>query len=186
MGRDSGSLQCGLWTSRAFGWENREHRVSCLPQWLVFYLPSTLKCCNVTFLCARSQRDKILMFVAFSPVPFVINSIYFWCSLIYLLARTSAMFFIASSINDESRKPLKILRTIPSEGWFSEAQRFSHQVQSECIAMSGKKFFFITRGIIISIAGTIVTYELVLLQFNGNAIVSDMFHPCPVPPIEGQ
>lgn len=45
--------------------------------------------------------------------------------------------------------------------------------------MSGKKFFFITRGIIISIAGTIVTYELVLLQFDADQIVSGMWDPCP-------
>lgn len=85
------------------------------------------------------------------------------------------MFFITSSIHDESKKPLKILRTIPNEGWFNETNRFSQQVQSDCIAMTGKKFFYITRGIIITIAGTIVTYELVLLQFNANEIVSPLF-----------
>lgn len=70
------------------------------------------------------------------------------------------MFFIASTINDESGKPLKVLRTIPTNGWFPETQRLSQQIQSESIAMSGKKFFYITRGIIISIAGTVITYEL--------------------------
>lgn len=88
------------------------------------------------------------------------------------------MFFIASSIHDESRKPLKILRTIPSDSWFPETERFSQQIQNGCIALSGKKFFFLTRGIIISIAGTIVTYELVLLQFDADKIVSDLFNPC--------
>lgn len=91
------------------------------------------------------------------------------------------MFFIASSIHEESKKPLKVLRSIPTEGWFTETQRFSQQIQNDCIAMSGKKFFYITRRIIISIAGTIVTYELVLLQFDGDKIVSGMFDPCPKP-----
>lgn len=91
------------------------------------------------------------------------------------------MFFVASSIHDKAKKPLKILRSIPTDGWFMETQRFSQQVQSDCIALSGKKFFFITRGIIITIAGTIVTYELVLLQFDGDKIVSGMFDPCPKP-----
>lgn len=109
------------------------------------------------------------------------NSVYYWYSLIFLIARTSAVFFIASSIHDESKKPLKILRTIPNDGWFGETQRFSKQVQDDCIALSGKKFFFISRGIIISIAGTIVTYELVLLQFDTEKIESYMFNPCPPP-----
>jgi gustatory receptor len=98
-----------------------------------------------------------------------------------LIARTSALFFIASSIHDESRKPLKTLRTIPNEGFFPETQRFSQQLQNDCVALSGKKFFFITRGIIISIAGTVLTYELVLLQFGGDEIISDLFNPCPQP-----
>lgn len=70
------------------------------------------------------------------------------------------MFFIASTINDESVKPLKVLRTIPAEGWLPETQRLSQQIQSESVSMTGKKFFDITRGIIISIAGTVITYEL--------------------------
>lgn len=115
----------------------------------------------------------------FRPLPFAINAVYFWISLFFLIARTFAMFFIASSINDESRKPLKILRSIPNDGWFNGTERFSQQVRNGCTALSGNKFFFITRGIIITIAATIVTYELVLLQFNTNEIKSDLFDPCP-------
>lgn len=88
------------------------------------------------------------------------------------------MFFIASSIHDESKRPLKVLRTIPNDGWFSETQRFSQQIQNNCIALSGKKFFFITRDIIITIAGTIVTYELVLLQFDADKINSIVLDKC--------
>lgn len=112
--------------------------------------------------------------------PFAVNVFYFWYSLIFLIARTSTLFFIASSIHDESKLPLKVLRTIPNEGWFNETQRFSQQVQNDCVALSGKKFFFITRGIIITIAGTIVTYELVLLQFDADKIVPGMRNPCPI------
>lgn len=72
-----------------------------------------------------------------------------------------------------------MLRTIPNQGWFDETQRLSNQIQNDCIALSGKKFFVITRGIIITIAGTIVTYELVLLQFGADEITSVMFNPCP-------
>ena len=113
-----------------------------------------------------------------SRLPFVINFVYFWYSLIFLIARIYVMIFIASSVHEESRKPLKFLREITSEGWCHETERFFQLFQKSCIAMSGKKFFHITRGIIITIAGSIITYELVLLQFGADKIESDMFDPC--------
>lgn len=89
------------------------------------------------------------------------------------------MLLMASSIHDESKKPLKFLRKVPSEGWLVETQRLSQQIQNNHIALTGKKFFSVTRGIIITIAGTILTYELVLLQFGAAEIISNMFNPCP-------
>jgi gustatory receptor len=89
------------------------------------------------------------------------------------------MLLITSSVHEESKKPLKVLRHVPNEGWFRETQRFSLQVQTNCFAMTGKKFFSITRGIIITIAGTILTYELVLLQFDADKIITGLFKTCP-------
>lgn len=95
------------------------------------------------------------------PLPFFINALYFWWSLAFLVAKTTVTLLIASKINEESQKPIKLLRTIPTEGWFDSTQRFAYQLQNQCVALSGKKYFLITRGIIMSIAGTVVTYELV-------------------------
>ncbi|KAL7039352.1 hypothetical protein ACKWTF_009883 [Chironomus riparius] len=113
-----------------------------------------------------------------TPLPFLVNKIYFWYSTVFLICRTSAMFLISASINEESIKPLSVFRTIPSNGWTQEVQRFCNQIQNNGVALSGKNFFFLTRSIVISIAGTILTYELVLLQFDGEKIVSIMFDPC--------
>ncbi|CAO1403359.1 unnamed protein product [Diamesa serratosioi] len=113
-----------------------------------------------------------------TPRPFPINTFYFFYSLIFLIGRSSTLFLMAASINDESKRPIKVLRTIPPEGWHSETERFCHQVQTEKIALSGRKFFHLTRNIIISIAGTIITYELVLLQFDIDKIKPGMFEPC--------
>jgi gustatory receptor len=66
------------------------------------------------------------------------------------------MFILSASINDESIKSLSVLRSIPSDGWFPETERISNQIQQNGVALSGKKFFFLTRGIIVTIAGTIV------------------------------
>ena len=61
---------------------------------------------------------------------------------------------------------------------YLQTERFNHQVHTEKIALSGRKFFHLTRTILITIVGTIVTYELVLLQMNAEEIEPGMFHPC--------
>lgn len=88
------------------------------------------------------------------------------------------MLIITSAVHEESKKPLKMLRHVPNDGWSDETQRFSLQVQTNCFAMTGKKFFTITRGIIITICGTILTYELVMLQFDADKIITGLFNPC--------
>ena len=58
---------------------------------------------------------------------------------------------------------------------YLQTERFNHQVHTEKIALSGRKFFHLTRTILITIVGTIVTYELVLLQQNETNIHNLMF-----------
>ena len=134
------------------------------------YIPST----DSIFYCYIS-----FCFIFNSPMPFLENKIYFWYSLWFLTVRMVGMLLFASSIYDESKKPLTILHSIPKEGWFPETQRLCEQIYRCKVALSGRSFFYLTRRIVITIAGTILTYELVLLSFDGNKILSDMFNPCP-------
>jgi len=94
--------------------------------------------------------------INFRPLPFLANKIYFWYSTVFLICRTSAMFLTSATINDESIKPLAVFRAIPSDGWTQEVKRFCNQIQNNGVALSGKNFFFLTRSILISIAGTIM------------------------------
>lgn len=100
------------------------------------------------------------------------------------MGRILMMTLFAADINEESRKPAKILRSIPSSGFCSEvsmrrksikqklffiliqANRFLEEVTHSKICLTGMKFFSLTRSLIISVAGTIVTYEIVLIQFQ--------------------
>lgn len=78
-----------------------------------------------------------------------------------------------------------------------QTDRLHDYVLQGNVAFSGMKFFSITRSFIISvigkkkfseknqfeksfsiIAGTILTYELVLLQYDAENIDLTMFHPC--------
>ncbi|KAL0849843.1 hypothetical protein ABMA28_011781 [Loxostege sticticalis] len=95
------------------------------------------------------------------------NLIYFTFSLIFVLVRYLAVSLAAASIHTASQKPAAALYMIPSTAYCSEVQRFIEQVHGSCVALTGLKFFYVTKGLVLSVAGTIVTYELVLLQFNG-------------------
>lgn len=80
--------------------------------------------------------------------------------------RTFAVSLLTACINDESEKPIKFLRLIPSHLWNDEANRFFREILSKPVALSGMEFFYVTRKLILSVVGTIITYELVLMQFN--------------------
>lgn len=58
-----------------------------------------------------------------------------------------------------------------------QIKRFVEEVSNDTIALSGMKFFFLTRKLVLSVAGTIITYELVLIQFHQDDDISD-YDPC--------
>ncbi|KAG5891346.1 hypothetical protein JTB14_034412 [Gonioctena quinquepunctata] len=69
-------------------------------------------------------------------------------------------------INEESVEPANILNCVPSSSYNIEIKRLLIQINFDNVALTGCKMFKVTRGIILSIAGAVVTYELVLIQFN--------------------
>lgn len=47
-----------------------------------------------------------------------------------------------------------------------QVKRFCEEVTTDTVALSGMQFFYLTRKLVLSVVGTIVTYELVLIQFR--------------------
>ena len=86
------------------------------------------------------------------------------------------MSLYAADVNDESKRPALVLRTIPRQSWCLEAKRFSEEVASDTMALSGMKFFNLTRKMVLSVTGTIITYELVLIQYLNDDITDA--NPC--------
>lgn len=94
------------------------------------------------------------------------------------------MLYVTSSIYEASLKPLELLRDFATSSWNLDLQRLLDHASLKSIAFSGKRFFFITRPLILAVrllialktcnlnsnrnlfqmAGTIITYELVLLD----------------------
>ncbi|XP_041449816.1 gustatory receptor for sugar taste 64e isoform X2 [Drosophila obscura] len=105
------------------------------------------------------------------------NNLYFICGKILKSMQTKpSVSHTISSINDESKRPLRIFRLVPREYWCDELKRFSEEVHMDTVALTGMKFFRLTRGVVISVAGTIVTYELILLQFNKEETTAFICH----------
>lgn len=100
------------------------------------------------------------------PMPSFAHAIYFWFSLIFLVGRTLTLCLYAAQIYDQSKLPTQVLRAVPNDSWCLDIQRFSEEVLHHTAALSGMRFFFLTRRLILSVAGTIATYELVLIQFH--------------------
>lgn len=94
------------------------------------------------------------------------------------------MTLSAADINEESHKLAEILRSIPPSGFGDEvslqkhfsykkfiliqiqAKRFLEEVTHTKVGLTGMGFFYLTRSLIMSVAGTIATYEIVLIQFQ--------------------
>ncbi|XP_026726620.1 uncharacterized protein LOC113493038 [Trichoplusia ni] len=92
--------------------------------------------------------------------------IYLTYSLVFLCGRFVVLSLATSEVNTASLEPSTVLYGIPSSAYSKEVERFLHQVNGDFVGLTGLRFFNITREVILSVASTIVTYELVLLQFS--------------------
>jgi len=86
-----------------------------------------------------------------SKLRWPINYIYFWYSLLYLIARTAFVFLTAADINEESKRGLGVLRRVSSRSWCVEVERLIFQMTTQTVALSGKKFYFLTRRLLFGV-----------------------------------
>ncbi|XP_055640253.1 gustatory receptor for sugar taste 64a-like [Toxorhynchites rutilus septentrionalis] len=93
-----------------------------------------------------------------------LSTLYYRLSLVFLIFRALLMLLTSSHIFVASQKPLGILRAVPMSSWTTNVQRFTHEILNIQNALSGHKFFFLKRQIILAMAGTLLTYELVMLS----------------------
>lgn len=74
-------------------------------------------------------------------------------SLFFILARTLMTLFCAAAVHDASRRPVAVLRNVPACAWSVEVQRFASLCATgDVVALSGKRFFFVTRGLILAVS----------------------------------
>ncbi|KAF2896732.1 hypothetical protein ILUMI_09439 [Ignelater luminosus] len=98
-----------------------------------------------------------------------VSRVYFLYSFAFLLLRTISVSLYAANVNETSKEPTPLLLSVSPEVYNIEIERFLYKIQASPCALTGKGFFSITKSLVLSVAGAIVTYELVLIQFESAA-----------------
>ncbi|XP_047354718.1 gustatory receptor for sugar taste 64f-like isoform X2 [Vespa velutina] len=96
----------------------------------------------------------------------ILSNLYFFGSFAFLILRTCAVTLLTARINDQSKTVLPLLYNCSSSTYNIETQRLQYQLSTDDISLTGLRFFSITRNFMLALTGAIVTYEVVLLQFN--------------------
>ncbi|KAJ0181401.1 hypothetical protein K1T71_003486 [Dendrolimus kikuchii] len=97
--------------------------------------------------------------------------LYYIFSCVFLVTRAFLLCLFAANVHSTARGPLLAVYDVPPSCYCMEVQRFQQQLRYTTIGLSGM-CFYVTRKMILKVIGTIVTYELVLLQFNKRQAIS--------------
>ncbi|KDR10131.1 gustatory receptor 5a for trehalose-like isoform X2 [Zootermopsis nevadensis] len=124
---------------------------------------------HLVLLCLASDLYFICLqlFNSLKNVKTLYGYIYFFYSFGYLLFRASSMCFCAAAVNEVSQKPRDVLYAVPAGTYNAEVERFIDRVTTDEVALTGFRLITLNRRLILTIVGSIVTYELLLVQ-QGN------------------
>uniref|UniRef100_A0A182NZ76 Gustatory receptor n=1 Tax=Anopheles dirus TaxID=7168 RepID=A0A182NZ76_9DIPT len=118
-----------------------------------------VSCANdMYFLCLQTLNTV-------EDKPFAINEWYFRYSFTFLILRTSVKLWYAADVDEMSTRTHKLVQQIRTEQYNDELEILRICSATE-VSISGMGFFNITRKIFLTMAGSILTYELVLLRFH--------------------
>ncbi|XP_003705354.1 gustatory receptor for sugar taste 64f isoform X2 [Megachile rotundata] len=117
---------------------------------------------NLYFICLQ-----LLNGISFNDSN-IFSTIYFFSSFAFLIGRACAVTLLSARIHDQSKKALPFLYNCSASNYNIETQRLQYQLTSDDVALTGLRFFSITRNFMLAVAGAITTYEVVLLQFQGH------------------
>nr|AXF48829.1 gustatory receptor GR4 [Lobesia botrana] len=105
-----------------------------------------------------------------------IKRFYYLVSLTWLCVRVSCVVLAAADINVHSKKALHYLHFYERLMYNVEVQRLQNQLSKDFIALTGLGFFSLNRTILLQMAGAVITYELVLIQFDDHGYTEQVIH----------
>ncbi|CAG5036464.1 unnamed protein product [Parnassius apollo] len=94
-----------------------------------------------------------------------VHLFYYLYSFVFLIIRTTLVCLLAANVHKAAQEPMFVVGYVPASEYTLEVQRFNRQIRYTTTALSGV-YFYVTRSTLLHVIGTIITYELVLLQFN--------------------
>ncbi|XP_063917907.1 gustatory receptor for sugar taste 64e-like isoform X2 [Zophobas morio] len=99
-----------------------------------------------------------------------VQILYYTYSFSFLILRVVMVSLYGAWIIDESKGPANILHCVPSATYNLEIRRLLLQISFNDVGITGNRMFKVTRGLLLNVAGAIVTYELVIIQFNDTKV----------------
>lgn len=100
---------------------------------------------NLYFICVQ-------LLGCFKSESSVLDGLYSWFSLFFLVGRTLTLCLFASKINDESMKPLNVMRSIHSDHFNITMERFQEHLMNGKVALTGLNLFLLTRKLILNVS----------------------------------
>ncbi|XP_049888082.1 gustatory receptor for sugar taste 64a-like [Pectinophora gossypiella] len=97
----------------------------------------------------------------------LVNRMYYFYSMAWLLFRACNVVLAAAEVNDHSRRALPLLYGCPRSSYNIEIKRLKHQLTYDSVALSGMGLFKLHRQLLLEVAAAILKYELVMLQYDG-------------------
>ncbi|XP_028179059.1 gustatory receptor 5a for trehalose-like [Ostrinia furnacalis] len=92
--------------------------------------------------------------------------VYYLVSSLWLVIRFTWMVLAAADVHVHSRHALQYLHSCNSKHYNVEIERLQNQLNKDYVALTGVGFFSIEKNILLRMAAAVVTYELVLIQFD--------------------
>ncbi|XP_028037695.1 gustatory receptor for sugar taste 64f-like [Bombyx mandarina] len=97
---------------------------------------------------------------------------YYVFSFLFLVTRALLLSIMAANVHSCAQVPQLALYEVPTADYSLDVQRFQLQLRYTTVGLSGV-CFNVTRGMILRVIGTIVTYELVLIQLTKKNLDND-------------
>nr|XP_015835637.1 PREDICTED: gustatory receptor for sugar taste 64e-like [Tribolium castaneum] len=93
-------------------------------------------------------------------------NLYFAYPFGYIILRFLLLFHCGALLNEESKKPAIIIHFSEIPVLNTEITRLLTQIEFDNVFLSGGKIFRMKSGILLSVVGATVTYELTIVQYN--------------------
>lgn len=117
--------------------------------------------------------------------------------LIIIFWQTLMLIFHASKINESSSATIRVLNDVPAESRLDEIKYFREYLATKRVELTGCGYFALTKALMLTVrsskirkaskiqfltslklTGTLVTYEIVLIQFYDKDIIAGNFTGC--------